>query len=147
MNVLLQKVLYTYKKLYWCQLRIKCTPEKNSFYSPLKLLPKTVGLTQSYSQAKESSLSLFFILFGMFFLNYWTTKGFGIKKLHRDAVFHLFNCWLLFINSNEYMTCFLNYWTGGSSQRKFTTLGPLKQNTPTINDTTTKYAKKVCFQI
>jgi len=42
MNVLLQKVLYTYKKLYWCKLKIKCTPEKNSFYSPLKLFPLVI---------------------------------------------------------------------------------------------------------
>ncbi len=39
MNVLLQKVLYIHKKYYWCQLRIKFTPEKNSFYSPLNLFP------------------------------------------------------------------------------------------------------------
>ena len=35
---------------------------------------------------------------------------------------------------------------GGSSQRKFTALGPFKKDTPTINGTTTRLAKKVCFQ-
>ena len=40
------------------------------------------------------------------------------------------------IQFNQQMFKILN--TLGFSQRKFTTLGPLKKNTPALNDTTTK---------